>query len=200
LRTIILSLAVGTGVTVAAAWMPARRAARGAPVEALRDSVAPSASIRRRVIVGTIVLALGIAAILAALFGGASNPGILVGLGAILTFLGVAPLSPLFARGLAAFIGRPFRRSASGRLGAENAQRNPTPKTATPPALVIRLRRAASPASVWMIGLGLVAFVSVFAAALKASATVALDEVLRADLTLSSNQFNPFSSHLAEEL
>ena len=186
LRTIILSLAVGTGVTVAAAWMPARRAARVAPVEALRDSVAPSASIRRRVIVGTIVLALGIAAILAALFGGASNPGILVGLGAMLTFLGVATLSPLFARGLAAFIGRPFRRSASGRLGDENAKRNP--------------RRTASTASALMIGLGLVAFVSVFAASLKASATVALDEVLRADLTLSSNQFNPFSSHLAEEL
>jgi putative ABC transport system permease protein len=185
-RTIIVSLVVGTGVTVVAAWMPARRASRVAPVEALRDSVAPSASIRRRVIVGTIVTGAGIAAILAALFGGASNPGALVGLGAALTFLGVATLSPLFARGLAAVIGRPFRRSAPGRLGDENAKRNP--------------RRTASTASALMIGLGLVAFVSVFAASLKASATVALDEVLRADLTLSSNQFNPFSSHLADEL
>jgi hypothetical protein len=40
-----------------------------------------------------------------------------------------------------------------------------------------------------MIGLGLVAFVAVFAASLKASRGQALDEVLRADLTLSSNQF-----------
>jgi putative ABC transport system permease protein len=186
LRTIVVSLAVGTGVTVVAAWTPARRASRVAPVEALRESVAASASIRRRIIVGSIVLVAGLAAIVAALFGGASNPGVLVGLGAALTFLGVATLSPLFARGLAAVIGRPFRRSASGRLGDENAKRNP--------------RRTASTASALMIGLGLVAFVSVFAASLKASATKALDEVLRADLTLSSNQFNPFSSHLAEEL
>jgi putative ABC transport system permease protein len=136
--------------------------------------------------VGSIVLVFGIGAISAALFGGVANGGVLVGLGAALTFLGVAILSPLFARALAAFIGRPFRRSASGRLGDENAKRNP--------------RRTASTASALMIGLGLVAFVSVFAASLKASATKTLDEVLRADLTMSSNQFNPFSSHLAEEL
>jgi putative ABC transport system permease protein len=186
LRTIVVSLVIGVGVTVAAAWIPARRAARVAPVEAMRESAAPSASIRRRIIIGTVVLTVGIAAIGAALFGGASNAGPLVGLGAALTFLGVATLSPLFARGLAAIIGRPFRRTASGRLGDENAKRNP--------------RRTASTASALMIGLGLVAFVSVFAASLKASATKALDEVLRADLTLSSNQFNPFSSHLAEQL
>ncbi len=185
-RTIVVSLLVGVGVTVAAAWAPARRASRVAPIEALRESVAPSSSIRRRVIVGSIVLVLGLAAISAALFGGASNPGSLVGLGAALTFLGVAQLSPLFSRGLAAVIGRPFRRSAPGRLGDENAKRNP--------------RRTASTASALMIGLGLVAFVTVFAASLKASAVKTLDEVLRADLTLSSNQFNPFSTQLAEQL
>jgi putative ABC transport system permease protein len=185
-RTIVVSLVVGIGVTVVAAWAPSRRASRVAPIEALRESSTPSSSIRRRVIVGGIVLALGIAAISAALFGGASNPGALVGLGAALTFLGVATLSPLFARGLAAVIGRPFRRTATGRLGDENAKRSP--------------RRTASTASALMIGLGLVAFVSVFAASLKASAIKTLDEVLRADLTLSSNQFNPFSTHLAEQL
>jgi putative ABC transport system permease protein len=185
-RTIVVSLIVGIGVTVVAAWAPSRRASRVAPIEALRESSTPDSSIRRRVIVGGIVLALGIAAISAALFGGASNPGALVGLGAALTFLGVATLSPLFARGLAAIIGRPFRRTATGRLGDENAKRSP--------------RRTASTASALMIGLGLVAFVAVFAASLKASAIKTLDEVLRADLTLSSNQFNPFSTQLAQQL
>jgi putative ABC transport system permease protein len=185
-RTIIVSLIVGIGVTVVAAWVPSRRASRVAPIEALRESSTPDSSIRRRAIIGGIVLALGIAAISAALFGGAANPGALVGIGAALTFLGVATLSPLFARGLAAVIGRPFRRTATGRLGDENAKRSP--------------RRTASTASALMIGLGLVAFVSVFAASLKASAVKTLDEVLRADLTLSSNQFNPFSTHLAEQL
>jgi putative ABC transport system permease protein len=185
-RTIVVSLIVGIGVTVVAAWIPSRRASRVAPIEALRESSTPDSSIRRRAIIGGVVLALGIAAISAALFGGASNPGALVGLGAALTFLGVATLSPLFARGLAAIIGRPFRRTATGRLGDENAKRSP--------------RRTASTASALMIGLGLVAFVSVFAASLKASAVKTLDEVLRADLTLSSNQFNPFSTHLAQQL
>jgi putative ABC transport system permease protein len=185
-RTVVVSLIVGVGVTVVAAWVPARRASKVAPVEALRESSAPTTSIRRRVIIGTIVLAIGLGAIAAALFGGASNAGTVVGLGAALTFIGVATLSPLFARGLAAVIGRPFRRSAPGRLGDENAKRSP--------------RRTASTASALMIGLGLVAFVAVFAASLKASALKALDEVLSADLTLSSNQFNPFTVHLAGQL
>ena len=73
-RTIVVSLIVGIGVTVVAAWAPSRRASRVAPIEALRESSTPSSSIRRRVIVGGIVLALGIAAISAALFGGALEP------------------------------------------------------------------------------------------------------------------------------
>jgi len=138
------------------------------------------------VIIGSLVTLLGVAAIGSALFGGASNAGVLVGLGAALTFLGVAMLSPLFARPLASAIGRPFRRTASGKLGSENANRSP--------------RRTASTAAALMIGLGLVTFVWVFAASLKASATATLDEVLRADLTLSNAQFNPMSPQLAKDL
>ncbi|MEP6758119.1 MAG: FtsX-like permease family protein [Actinomycetota bacterium] len=185
-RTIVVSLLLGTGITIAAAIPPARRAARVAPLEALRDSRAPSASIRRRVIVGSVITAGGFAAIGAALFGNVSNAGIVVGLGAALTFLGVAMLSPLFARPVAAVIGRPFRGHIAGRLGGENANRNP--------------RRTASTAAALMIGLGLVAFVAVFAASLKASAAATLDQVLGADFTLSSNQFAPFSPQLAKDL
>ena len=185
-RTIVLSLVLGTGITVAAALSPARRASRVAPVEALRESVAPSTSIRRRAIVGSIVTALGIAAVGSGLFAHVSNAGLVVGLGAALTFLGVAALSPLFARPLAAGIGRPFRRRIAGKLGSENANRNP--------------RRTASTAAALMIGLGLVAFVAVFAASLKASATATLDKVLRADLTLNASQFSPFSPQLARDL
>ncbi len=185
-RTIIVSLILGTGITVAAAVSPARRASRVAPLEALRESSAPSSSIRRRVIVGSLIGLVGVAGLLLGLFGHVSKAGFVVGLGAACTFIGVAMLSPLFARPLAAAIGRPFRGRISGRLGSENANRNP--------------RRTASTAAALMIGLGLVAFVAVFAASLKHSATAQLDRVLSADLTLSSTQFSPFSPQLAKDL
>ena len=167
-RTVIVSLILGTTITVAAAISPARRASRVAPIEALRENAAPSASIKRRVIVGTVVSLAGIGALAAGLFGGVSNAGIVVGLGAALTFVGVAMLSPLVARPIASTLGRPFRGRISGKLGGENANRNP--------------RRTASTAAALMIGLGLVAFVAVFAASLKSSVTAVLDRARAAGL------------------
>jgi putative ABC transport system permease protein len=185
-RTIVVSLILGTGITIAAAISPARRASRLAPIEALRESAAPSSSIRRRVIIGSLVTLGGIGALAAGLFGGVSNAGIVVGLGAGLTFVGVAMLSPLVARPIASILGRPFRRSISGKLGGENANRNP--------------RRTASTAAALMIGLGLVAFVAVFAASLKSSVTAVLDRTIRSDLMLTASQFAPFSPQLAKDL
>jgi putative ABC transport system permease protein len=185
-RTVIVSLILGTGITVAAAISPARRASRVAPIEALRESAAPSTGIRRRVIIGTLVTLAGIGALAAGLFGGVSNAGLVVGLGAALTFVGVAMLSPLVARPISSVLGRPFRRRIAGKLGGENANRNP--------------RRTASTAAALMIGLGLVAFVAVFAASLKSSVTAVLDRTIRSDLMLTAQQFNPFSPQLAKDL
>jgi putative ABC transport system permease protein len=185
-RTVVVSLILGTGITIAAAISPARRASRVAPIEALRESTTPTTGIRRRVIVGTLVTLLGIGALAAGLFGGVSNAGLVVGLGAALTFVGVAMLSPLVARPISTVLGRPFRRSVSGKLGGENANRNP--------------RRTASTAAALMIGLGLVAFVAVFAASLKSSVTAVLDQTLRSDLMLTAQQFTPFSPQLAKDL
>jgi putative ABC transport system permease protein len=185
-RTVIVSLVLGTGITLIAAVAPSRRASRVAPVEALRESAAPSSSIRRRVIVGGLITLAGIGALFAGLFGGVSNAGLVVGLGAALTFIGVAMLSPLVARPISSMLGRPFRRRISGRLGGENANRNP--------------RRTASTAAALMIGLGLVTFVAVFAASLKSSVTGVLDRTLRSDLMLTSSQFSPFSPQLAKDL
>jgi putative ABC transport system permease protein len=185
-RTVIVSLILGTGITVAAAISPARRASRVAPVAALRETAAPTSSIGRRVIVGSIVTVVGVAGLLTGLFGSVSKAGFLVGFGAAVTFVGVATLSPIVARPLSTVIGRPFRRRVSGRLGTENANRNP--------------RRTASTAAALMIGLGLVTFVAVFAASLKSSVTALLDRTLAADLTLSSSQFSPFSPQLATDL
>ena len=187
-RTIVVALILGTLVTAIASSLPARRASRVAPVQALREgAVAPGSSLRRRAIIGGLVLASGVAALVAGLFGGVSNAATVVGIGAYLTFIGVAVLSPFVARPLASLIGAPARAlGMTGRLGRENAMRNP--------------RRTASTAAALMIGLGLVVFVSVFMTSAKASAAQVLDETLKADFILNTTSFQPFSPQVAREL
>ena len=185
-RTVIVSLILGTSITVAAAISPARRASRLAPIEALRESAAPGTSTGLRAVVGALVTLAGAGAVALGLFGGVSKAGLFVGAGAAVVLLGITILTPLFARPLAATIGRPFRRRVSGKLGSENANRNP--------------RRTASTSAALMIGLGLVAFVAVFAASLKTSTSATLDQVLAADFTISSPNFSTFSPQLAQDL
>ena len=58
--TIVTAYAVGVLVTVISAYLPARRAAKVAPVAAMRDDVAMSeGSLRRRTIIGAVLLVVG---------------------------------------------------------------------------------------------------------------------------------------------
>jgi putative ABC transport system permease protein len=61
-------------------------------------------------------------------------------------------------------------------------------------------RRTASTAAALMIGLGLVSFVAVFAASLRASANEVLDQTLKADFVITTSGFTPFSPQLAQDL
>jgi putative ABC transport system permease protein len=132
-------------------------------------------------------MAAGIAALAGGLFGSTASGAQLVGLGAALTFVGVATLSPTIARPVAGTLGLPFRgRSVAGKIGRENAMRNP--------------RRTASTAAALMIGLGLVAMVAIMAASLKASLFATLESTLKADLTVSTASFVPFSPDIAVRL
>ena len=187
-RTIIVSIIVGTVVTVIAALVPARRAARVAPIEALREAQdRPGRSLRFRIVSGAVVLALGVVPLAYGLFGSPSNGLQLVGLGVALTFVGVAMLTPLIARPVAAGIGLPIRHTGvPGKLGGENSMRNP--------------RRTAATASALMVGLGLVVFVAVFGASAKASTTAILERTLKADFILTSPTFSGFSTSAAEDL
>ena len=52
-RTVLAAYAVGIIVTMAAAWLPAHRTGRIAPIQAMRDDVAmPESSLHRRLVVG----------------------------------------------------------------------------------------------------------------------------------------------------
>ncbi|MEW6060214.1 MAG: FtsX-like permease family protein [Actinomycetota bacterium] len=186
-RTFVVSVIVGTVVTVVAAILPARRAARVAPVEALREAQdRPGRSLRFRLTSGAVVLAAGVAALLYGLFAMPSNALRFVGFGVAFTFIGVAMLAPLIARPVAAVIGIPIRAAGiSGRLGRENSMRNP--------------RRTAATASALMIGLGLVVFVAVFVTSAKASIDATLGATLKADFILTSPTLSGFSTSAADE-
>ncbi|MGZ5352347.1 MAG: ABC transporter permease [Actinomycetota bacterium] len=187
-RTVIVSVIVGTIVTMVAAVVPARRAARVAPIEALREAQdRPGRSLRFRLISGAIVLALGVVPLAYGLFGTPENALQLVGVGVALTFIGVAMLTPMIARPVAAALGLPIRRTGvPGKLGRENSMRNP--------------RRTAATASALMVGLGLVVFVAVFGASAKASVNITLERTLRADYILTSPTFSGFSTAAADQM
>src|SRR5205085_367050 len=120
-------------------------------------------------------------------FGGGSNAAARTGLGAAMVFFGVAVLSPLVVRPVARLLGAPLTRvGVSGRLGRENAMRNP--------------RRTAATAAALMIGLGLVAFVGIFASSIKASSDRILQQTMKADYIVSSPQFTGFSQQVAQKL
>jgi putative ABC transport system permease protein len=166
-RTIVVSILAGIVVTVVAAWVPARRAAKVAPIEALRDSALDaSAQSKRRVAVG---LLTGIAG--GVLIGqGLSGAGVkAVGLGALGVFLGVAMLGPAIARRFSRIVGWPLPRvrGVAGTLARENGMRNP--------------RRTSATSSALMIGIALVAFITVFAASAKSSVATSVDRAMKTD-------------------
>jgi putative ABC transport system permease protein len=174
-RTIVVALVVGVVVTVLASLVPALRATRIAPVVALREGLTAAPRTSRKRIVFAALLCLAGAGILAyGLFGGASGSGAAatLGGGAVLVFLGVALFSPQLVRPLAWVVGGPLERfgGVSGRLARENATRNPA--------------RTAVTAAALMIGVALVAFVSIFAAGLRGSIDRAVDRAFAGDLTV----------------
>jgi putative ABC transport system permease protein len=189
-RTVIVALLVGLVVTVLSALTPARKATRVPPVAALQPETAfaETGFRRRRVVIGVLITAVGVALLLAGLFRPEGNRLANVASGAVVVFFGVAILSPLVARPLARMIGWPFARlfRLPGNLARLNAMRSP--------------RRTASTAAALMIGLALVAFVSIFAASIKTSTAKTLDDSVSADYILNTDNFQPFSTEVAKRL
>src|SRR6478735_480880 len=178
-----LSFAVGVVVTVGSAWLPARRAAKIAPIAALREvNVDRSAGSARRAIAGSVVTAAGVIALLAGLGGELA----LVGLGALTTFIGVSILGPVLARPVASVFGIPLRmRGLSGELATRNALRNP--------------KRTARTASSLMIGVALVGFITVFAASAKTSMAGSLESEFTGTHIVEAGAFDN-SSGLSPDL
>lgn len=171
-RTIIAASVVGVVVTLLSAIGPARKAARVAPVAALRDGAeAGSASNRLRLLAGAVLTAAGVAAGLAGLFTASTTASVilLLAAGAIGVFVGVTMLSPLVAVPVTRIIGWPLRRTmgASGHLAQQNAGRNP--------------QRTATTAAALMIGLAVVSMTLTVGESVKAQFRSTLESSVMAD-------------------
>src|SRR4051794_19444876 len=109
-HTIIVSLVLGTVVTLLATIVPARRATRVPPIAAVREGAAlpPSRFSAHSSKTGVGVLGASVAAISAGIFGGGLSPlaaGGLIGFGTIGLFLGMALLAPRLVMPLARLVG-----------------------------------------------------------------------------------------------
>jgi putative ABC transport system permease protein len=160
-RAIQMSMVVGIVVTLLAAYLPARKAARVAPIEALRSVEAESKrGSKRRTVIGVLATAFGAFMIVQGLGGGGVSA---VGMGALGVFVGVAMVGPVIARPFARALGWPLPRvrGMAGTLARENTARNP--------------RRSSATASALMIGVGLVTLITIFASSARASISTTLD-------------------------
>ncbi len=188
-RTIIVSYLVGLVVTMFAAYLPARRASKIAPVAAMRDDVAlPESALRRRFIGGVALVLLGIVTMVVG-FIGEGNTGVsLVGLGMLGILIGVALMSPVLGIPIIRLLGKGYRKGFGtvGALASENSLRNP--------------RRTAATASALMIGLTLVALMSILGASMKSSFEKVFTAALSSQLIVSNAIQTPFSPAIAEEI
>lgn len=190
-RTVVVSLLVGTIVTLISTLAPAIRATRVPPLAALREGLSSEHRRSRLALPLSIVLTIGGLALMAlGLFGTAKANAALsfMGLGAVATFLGVAFLSPRLVGPIAGFVGRPFERFRGivGRIARENTVRFPG--------------RTAVTAGALMVGVALVTFASVFAAGAKTTIRDAVNNGSRAQAVVQSTNFGSFSHQATEAI
>ncbi|MFC8492789.1 ABC transporter permease [Streptomyces sp. NPDC057235] len=140
---VVSAFAVGVLITMLAAWLPGRRAARIPPVAAM-NSVHATASTKSLVVrnsVGAAFTALGAVLIVLGAGKGGDDGRMLIAGGAFVTLIGVIVLIPMLSRPVIALI-RPLfvgLFGISGKLAGLNAVRNPRRTGATASALAIGL-------------------------------------------------------------
>ncbi|MEU5188640.1 FtsX-like permease family protein [Streptomyces klenkii] len=182
--TPVVGLTIGVLVTVLAAVLPAVKATRISPMSALRDAGTPAdgKAGKVRATIGVLLTALGGLALVAAAKADDAKAGSgMLGLGVFLSLVGFIVVGPLLAgfvvRVISAVVLRVF--GPVGRLAERNALRNP--------------RRTGATASALMIGLALVAALSVVGSSMVASATDQLDKSVGADFIIQNENGQPLS-------
>lgn len=188
-RSILISYVIGVVVTLAAAFLPARRAGKVAPVAAMRADAAPEReSLRRRTIVGGALMAVGVVAAVIGVVGGPGPDALWVGIAAAIWILTAAAISSVLGRPVLVLCRGLFGRlfGTTGRLAGENALRDP--------------RRTGATASALMIGLALVSTIGVLATSLNTSVDDLVDDQFTSDFLVQGTNFMPFSTAVGDDL
>ncbi|HEY2792805.1 MAG TPA: ABC transporter permease, partial [Micromonosporaceae bacterium] len=170
---VIASYAVGVTITLIAALLPALRAARVAPVAAMRDAATPDRSLAKLTVTGAIILAAGGALLGTGLAGAGGSTLLLIVVGTLIAFVGVAVLTPAISRPVVGALGSVLSWSIPGKLGKRNSARNP--------------RRTAITAAALMVGIALISGVTIVLQSTKTSATSIAHQTVNADLVISSS-------------
>ena len=188
-----MSLLLGTVVTLLASVMPALRATRVPPIAAVREGAELPPSRHGR--------PLGEARDrrdrrprsprsrpASSPTGSAARAvALLLGLGVLSLFVGVALAAPRLVKPITRIVGWPARRAGvAGELAGANSVRNPS--------------RTASTAAALMIGLTLVTVVAVLGAGLRTSVEGAVTRPGQAAYVLDGNDGEPFGAAEGEEL
>ena len=185
---VVNTIVVGLIVTVASAWLPARRAGRVPPLAAMRETAIEVVALtRRRTQFGLFLIALG-AATIVAVTSGASNKWL--GLGILFVFSGTITLGPVIARPVALLLGKPAEklRGVTGTMARQNSARNPK-----------RTSRTASPV---LIGVALVTAVAALAASISSQIDGVFTQQFKGDYAINTNArgFGGLSPSLADDI
>jgi putative ABC transport system permease protein len=175
LAAVLSSLIVGVLVTVVAAVLPALRASRIAPVAAMQDVATPDRPLTKVSVTGAVVGAAGATMLGLGLYA-TSSLWLILG-GVLVSFVGVALLTPLISRPVVALLGRLFSWSVPGRLGRLNSGRNP--------------RRTAITAAALMVGIALVTGVTVVMSSAKTSLAAQAEDTVKAQIIIGGDQNGP---------
>jgi putative ABC transport system permease protein len=187
--TVVSGYVVGILVTMVAAFVPARRAAKVPPVAAMRDDlVVQERGMGRRLVLGTVAMVIGVALAAAGLVGAPGTDAIWIGAGAVIWVITTAVLAPVAGKPVLvacrAVFGRLF--GTAGRLAGENALRNP--------------RRTGATASALMIGLAVVSAVGVLASSLSATQDAIVDDQFTSDFLVQTPTFQGFPSQFGDRM
>ncbi|WFB08591.1 ABC transporter permease [Streptomyces sp. LX-29] len=190
--SLLWSLAVGVVVTVLAAWLPSRKAAKIAPIEALNsvELAPPTRSLVVRNVLGALLTGLGVLVMLyvSTLRTSEESNLMIAMLGSALTLTGMIVLAPLLSRPLITLAGRVTTRffGVSGKLAKENALRNP--------------RRTAATASALMIGLSLITGLTVTGHSTQRAMDLEATQGLTADYKVSNSSYRGLDASAADRV